>query len=254
MYYIMLLTGFDVEDKKRGIKMRVAICDDEAAQQQLLRKYLEEWAQMKGEVLETELFISGESFLFAWEDDRAFDLLILDIEMGQLNGMELAAKIRCQDEDIPILFVTGYDRYMAQGYEVSALHYLIKPLHKEKFFEVLEKVKKREKDEEKLLFQTDKGPVSMPLSKIWYVEARAHQCVLYTKGEEYTLYSGISEIADILEGHREFVRCHRSYVVNVRHILAAVRSELVLDDKRRLPVSRNSEKRVKQAFMGIFKG
>ncbi|MDE6641259.1 MAG: LytTR family DNA-binding domain-containing protein [Acetatifactor sp.] len=234
--------------------MRVAICDDEAVQQQILRKYLEEWAQMKDEVLETELFISGESFLFAWEDDRDYDLLILDIEMGQLNGMELAAKIRSQDENISILFVTGYDRYMSQGYEVSALHYLLKPLHKEKLFEVLDKVKKRGKDEEKHLFQTDKGPVSMPLSKIWYVEARSHQCILYTEKDEYTIYSGINETAEMLEKNREFVRCHRSYVVNVRHILAAVKSELVLDDNRRLPVSRNSEKRVKQAFMEMFKG
>lgn len=234
--------------------MRIAICDDEAVQQQMLRKYLEEWTQMRGEMLETALFMSGESFLFAWEDDKAFDLLILDIEMGQLNGVELAAKIRRQDENIPILFVTGYERYMAQGYEVAALHYLLKPLHKEKLFEVLDKVQKRGKKEEKLLLQTDRGPVSMPLSKIWYVEARAHQCVLYTEEEEYTLYSGISEITELLGNYREFVRCHRSYVVNVRHVLAAVKSELVLDDKRRLPVSRSSEKRVKQTFMDIFKG
>lgn len=234
--------------------MRVAICDDEAVQQQILRKFLEEWARMKGEVLETELFDSGESLLFAWEDDRDFSLLILDIELGRLNGMELAAKIRSGDENIPILFVTGYDKYMAQGYEVSALHYLLKPLHKEKLFEVLDKVKKRESSEEKHLFQTDRGPVSLPLSKIWYVEARAHQCVLYTETEEYTINAGINEMAEFLERYREFVRCHRSYVVNVRYILAAVKSELVLDDKRRLPVSRSSEKKVKQIFMEIFKG
>ena len=235
-------------------QMRIAICDDEAVQQELLRKYLEEWTGKNGEVLETELFSSGESFLFAWDDDRDFDLLILDIEMGQLNGMELARKIRRQDEDIPILFVTGYEKYMAQGYEVAALHYLMKPLLKEKLFEVLDKIKKRGKNEEKQFFQTDKGPVSLPLSKIWYVEARAHQCILYTEGEEYTLYSGISEMAQLLGGHREFVRCHRSYLVNVQHILAVVKSELILDDKRRLPVSRNSEKAVNRAFVDLYKG
>lgn len=237
-----------------GDGMRVAICDDEAVQQQLLQKYLQEWALLKNEALETELFDSGESFLFAWEDDRDFSLLILDIEMGRLSGMELAAKIRSGDENIPIVFVTGYDKYMAQGYEVAALHYLLKPLHKEKLFAVLDRVKKQESREEKHLFHTNRGPVSMPLSKIWYVEARAHQCIMYTEEEEYTLYSGIHEMAELLEQHREFVRCHRSYVVNVRHILATVKSELVLDDKRRLPVSRNSEKKVKQAFMEMFKG
>ena len=234
--------------------MRIAICDDEVVQQQLLQKYLEEWIKINGGILETELFQSGESFLFAWEDDRDYDLLILDIEMGQLSGMELAAKIRSQDENIPILFVTGYDRYMAQGYEVAALNFLMKPLHKEKLFEVLDKVKKRGKNEEKLLFQTDKGPISLMLSKIWYVEARAHQCILYTEEEEYLVYSGISEMAKLLGSYRGFIRCHRSYLVNVQHILAVVKSELILDDKRRLPVSRNSEKAVNQAFIEIFKG
>lgn len=234
--------------------MRIAICDDEAVQQQILQKYLEEWAKASGEVLETELFISGENFLFTWEEDRDYDLLILDIEMGQISGMELAAKIRTRNENIPILFVTAYDKYMAQGYDVAALHYLMKPVHKEKFFEVLDKVKKLGENEEKQLFQTDRGPISLPVSKIWYVEARAHQCVLYTEADEYVLYSGINEMAELLGNHREFVRCHRSYVVNVQHILANVKSELVLDDKRRIPVSRSSEKRVKQAFMDIFKG
>lgn len=234
--------------------MRIAICDDETAQQLLLRKYLEEWVQKNGEVLETKLFQNGESFLFAWEDDRDYDLLILDIEMGQLNGMELAAKIRSQDENIPILFVTVYDKYIAQGYEVAALHYLTKPLHKEKLFEVLDKVRKIGKNEEKQYFQTDEGPISLPLSKIWYVEARAHQCILYTEEQAYTLYSGISEMAKLLGSHREFVRCHRSYLVNVQHISAIVKSELIMDDKRKLPLSRNSEKTVNQAFIEIFKG
>lgn len=234
--------------------MRIAICDDEAVQQQLLRKYLEEWAVENKDTLETELFLSGESFLFAWEDDRDYDLLIFDIEMGEMNGMELAGKIRMQDEEIPILFVTGYDRYMAQGYEVSALHYLMKPVHREKLFEILDKVKKMGKKEEKLFFQTEKGPVSLPLSKIWYVEARAHQSILYTESEEYILCSSIGDMAQYLGSRREFVRCHRSYLVNLHHVLAIVKSELVLDDKRRLPVSRSAEKGVNQAFIEIFKG
>ena len=72
--------------------MRFAICDDEKAQQQLLQKYLEEWAQISGTPLKSELFASAEAFSFTWEEDRDFDLLILDIEMGQQNGMELAGQ------------------------------------------------------------------------------------------------------------------------------------------------------------------
>ena len=122
--------------------MRIAICDDEEVQRLLLQRYVQEWALDSKVEVETRLFASGESFWFAWEDDRAYDLLVFDIEMGQLSGMELAAEIRRKDEDIPILFVTGYDSYMAQGFEVAALHYLLKPLRREKLFAVLDKYNK----------------------------------------------------------------------------------------------------------------
>ncbi len=234
--------------------MRIAICDDEEVQQQLLRNYLEEWAALNEIVMKIKLFHSGEHFLFLWEDDRDYDLLIFDIEMKQLNGMALAMKIRAQDNTIPILFVTGYDDYISQGYEVAALHYLMKPLHKEKFFQVLDKLKKSGKQDDKLLFQTEKGLIALPLSKIWYVEARAHQCILYTEREEYILSNSISNMAEYLGSCRDFIRCHRSYLVNLRHISVIVKSELTLDDGRKLPVSRSAEKEVNQAFIRLFKG
>ena len=234
--------------------MRVAICDDEEVQQQLLKNYLEEWAALNEVAIEIKLFQSGENFLFLWEDDRDYDLLIFDIEMGQLSGMELAMKIRAQDNTIPILFVTGYDNYMSQGYEVAALHYLMKPLHKEKFFQVLDRLKSEGNQDLKLFFQAEKGLIALPLSKIWYIEARAHQCILYTEAEEYILSASISEMTEYLGSQRDFVRCHRSYLVNLRHISVIVKSELTLDDGRKLPVSRNAEKGVNQAFIRLFKG
>ena len=237
--------------------MRIAICDDEEAQRLLIQRYVEAWAADNKVALETELFASGESFWFAWEDDSSYDLLIFDIEMGQLNGMELAAGIRRKDEDIPILFVTGYDSYMAQGFEVAAMHYLLKPLRKEKLFTVLDKLKKmrmRKKQEEKILFRAEEGPLSLPASKIWYIEAMAHQCILYTEDTSHVLCSSIGEMVRQLCGRREFVRCHRSYLVNVQHISAIVKPELVLDDGRRIPVSRSAEKEVGRLFIEFYKG
>ena len=237
--------------------MRIAICDDEEAQRLLIQRYVEAWAADNKVALETELFASGESFWFVWEDDSSYDLLIFDIEMGQLNGMELAAGIRRKDEDIPILFVTGYDSYMAQGFEVAALHYLLKPLRKEKLFTVLDKLKKmrmRKKQEEKILFRAEEGPLSLPASKIWYIEAMAHQCILYTEDTSHVLCSSIGEMVRQLCGRREFVRCHRSYLVNVQHISAIVKPELVLDDGRRIPVSRSAEKEVGRVYIELYKG
>lgn len=232
--------------------MRIAVCDDEAAQQQLLCKYLEEWAQRDGTLLKTETFGSAEAFSFTWEEDRGFDLLILDIEMGALNGMELAAQVRREDEDIPILFVTGYDRYMAQGYEVAALHYLLKPIRKEKLFSLLDKVKEKSgRRESRLLFQAEAGAISLAVSKIWYLEAQAHWCVLHTADREYTLHSPIGELEKYLSGQAHILRCHRSYLVNAMHICAILKTEVVLDDNRRLPLSRSAYRGVNEAFLAL---
>lgn len=233
--------------------MRVAICEDEEAQRLLLQSCLKEWAEGNHIMLETTPFPDGESFLFAWADDRAYDLLILDIEMGKLNGMDLAAHIRRQDEDIPILFITGYMQYMPLGFEVSALHYLLKPFDKNKLFQILDRLKEK-KQEDRLLFHTDKGRLSLPLSRLWYVEAKAHRCILYTRDEEYLVSSSFGEMEKYLGSHREIIRCHRSYLVNMSHISAIIQSELFMDDKRRLPVSRSAEKRVNEAFIKFYKG
>ncbi len=232
--------------------MRVAVCDDEKAQQSLLEKYLKEWGEMRKVPVQTVSFLNGESFAFAWEDDKAFDLLVLDIEMGQLNGMELAAQIRRTDEEVPILFVTGYEEYIAQGYEVSALHYLLKPLHKEKLFAVLDRLQRQKKPEERICFQAEEGQLALPLSKIWFVEAEGHQCLLVTGEREYRLRENLSSTAKLLSEKQEFVRTHRSYLVNLQHICAIVKSELVLDDNRRLPLSRNAAKEVQAAWKKYY--
>ena len=165
--------------------MRIAICDDEKAQRSLITKYLQEWARENGQILELSEFPDAESLLFCWEDEKRFDLLILDIEMGALSGMELAERIRRENEDIPILFITGYETYMAQGYEVSAIQYLLKPLSKEKLFTVLERLWRQQRPEEKLAFQTGEGVLLLTPSQIWFAEARGHQSLLSTAHESY---------------------------------------------------------------------
>lgn len=240
--------------KNMGADMRVAVCDDETAQQQLMEKYLREWGGQRSILMDTVMFPDGESLLFAWEEDKAFDLLILDIEMHKINGMALAQEIRRTDEAVPILFVTGYDEYMPQGYEVSAIHYLVKPVSKEKLFQVLDRLQDNVKREKKFLFKTGETAISLPASKIWYVEACAHKCVLYTEDAHYELRRSITEIEEYLmedaqKGTSAFMRCHRSYLVNLQHISGIAKNELITDNGNRLPVSRNAYKEINEAFI-----
>lgn len=208
--------------------MKVAICDDEKSEQQLLCKYVEEWAAGKKQRAELSCFDSAESFLFSWEDEKDYKVLILDIEMGSMNGMELAKKIRETDSDIPILFVTGYAEYMQFGYDVTALHYLMKPVNKEKFFAVLDRLPMEQKESEKILFQTDEGNVSLPLGEIWYVEADGHRCALHTQDAVMLLKENISSVEKRLEGYDTIIKCHRSYLVNLLHVSVVLRKDIAL--------------------------
>lgn len=232
--------------------MKIAICDDEKSEQQLLCKYVEEWASGRGQRAELSCFDSAESFLFSWEDEKDYTALILDIEMGSMNGMELAKKIRETDHDIPILFVTGYAEYMQFGYDVTALHYLMKPVNKEKFFSVLDRLPEGQKEAEKLLFQTDEGNVSLPLGEIWYVEADGHRCALHTQDTVLSLKENISSVEKRLTGYESVIKCHRSYLVNLQHVSVVLKEELVLDNREKVPLSRNLRKAANDAFIRCY--
>ena len=147
------------------------------------------------------------------------------------------------------MFITGYESYMAQGYEVAALHYLLKPVHKEKLFAVLDRLQKTTKVEEKILFQAEEGILSLVLSDVWYIEAAGHQCKLITGKGDYRLKQSISEIKTMLNGFGGIVACHRSYIVNLQHVSAIVKKEIIMDNGNRIPVSRGSAKEVNEAFI-----
>lgn len=233
--------------------MKVIICDDEASERQLLEKYVREWALSREIRVDFCCFDSSESFLFAWEDDKTCDLLILDIEMGEMNGMELAKRLRAEGITVPLLFVTGYGEYMPYGYDVSALHYLLKPVSREKIFAVLDRVKEEPGRGGRLCLEAMEGMISLSLEDVWYVEAAGHYCVLYGKENAVQLKESISSFEKRVCGEETFVKCHRSYLVNLQHVSAVKRLEVLLDNGESIPVSRNLAKQVNEAFIGCYR-
>jgi len=232
--------------------MRVAICDDEQVQCQLVTKELQIWSKEQSVTMEVVPFSDAESFLFHWEDDKKYDLLILDIEMGKMNGMELAKKLREDEISIPILFITGYESYMSQGYDVEALHYLMKPIKREKLFEVLNRVKNLVKAEDKILFQVEDGQISLVPSEIWMIEAMVHRSVLYTQKEKYIIKTSFHEVMKKLEMEKGIILVHRSFLINLKHVASITRNELILDNGMKAPLSRGKAKEVNAAFIQYY--
>lgn len=232
--------------------MKIAIVDDETDEQEILAKYVREWAKAKKELVEFACFASSEAFLFSWEDDKDYALLVFDIEMGGISGLELAKKVRLRDEAIPILFVTGYDEYMQYGYDVAALHYLLKPVQKEKLFQVLDKLGKREESQMSLIVNAGNEVRRFPFSAVFYIEADGHGSILHTADEAVSVRESFGEIEKLLSTE-EAVKCHRAYLVNLRYVSAIRGAGLILDHGERLPIARSRMKGVQAAFVRYYK-
>ena len=151
------------------------------------------WAQARGFAVEVAQFPTGEAFLFQYEEDRTWDILLLDVEMAQVSGVELAQRIRQEDQALQIVFLTGYSDYIAQGYDVSALHYLLKPVSREKLFAVLDRAAQRlESAQRTLVLELPGELVRVALREIEYVEVRQNYVTVHTGKEAYTVKKPLS--------------------------------------------------------------
>lgn len=233
--------------------LNLIICDDEKAEIEYLTVLLNEWAQETGLVLRILSFESGESYFFHYEDDSTADILLLDIQMKEMDGIALAKKIRESNSKVQIIFITGFPDFISEGYEVSALHYLMKPVNKEKLFEVLNRaLSSLNAMGEKIMLESDSGLVSLFLQEILYAEATGHTVMIKTADTTIRVRLTLSEIKDLLG--KGFVLSHRSYLVSLAHIHRITKTDLILDDGRVIPLSRRNYQDVNRAFIDYYKG
>lgn len=231
--------------------LTIAICDDNENQIKELRRLLDEWSADKPFALAIKEYISAEGFLFSYSDTPC-DLLLLDIEMRGLNGMELAKRLRSNGDMLPIVFITGYSDYIAEGYDVEALHYLLKPVAKEKLFAVLDKyVEKRSVKTDELLVETADGATHISADRITYIEAFGRKTALHLSDD--TIIDCTMSISKFSAMQvNGFVSSHRSYIVNLRYIRTIARTALILDSGEEIPLSRRLYSEVNRRFIEFY--
>jgi len=243
-----------------GMEIKTAICDDEPAEINYLSLCIRKWAKNNGISITVLSFANAEDFLTNYKNINP-DILFLDIQMPGINGVELAEKIRAEykNETVQIIFVTGYADYMSLGYEVSALHYLMKPVKEDKLFEVLDRaLKKLNKIEKTVIFSSADGEnIPVLTSGIMSVESFAHYSEIVlsqnSKIMKIKVKMPLTEIERVLgELSGNFVRCHRSYIVGLKHIKKITKTDVILDNDAAVPLSRRLYDGVNQAVIKFF--
>lgn len=233
--------------------LNIAVVDDEQSHRDILSKYIGEWKSDKHLNVNLETFESGEAFYFMWCQDQHCDVLFLDIMMDRGDGMSLARKLREKGTAITIIFTTGIADYMQEGYEVEAMHYLLKPLDKEKVWKCLDKcLLKKASDTKIVLLPTEDGLAKIETNKLFYAEAAERYCELAYMNKRIKIKMGIRELAEKLEAYGNFVFCHRSYLVNIHSIAKMGKKDLLMDNGDSIPISRRLYKKVNEQFIKVM--
>lgn len=232
--------------------LNITICDDEHLQIEYLAALVRKWADERGRAVRISNFESAENFLFSYEDDKTADILLLDIQMKELDGVELARQIRQDNDAVQIIFITGYLDFISEGYDVSALHYLIKPAKEDKLFEVLDRaVSRLQREEKSLLIDSSGEKFRIKLDDIRFIEAQDHYVCINTNSGDYKVKMRLSDIEKMLDG--SFIRCQRSFIIGLKHIKKTTKLSVVLQSNKEIPISRSMYDVINTAIINYFK-
>lgn len=233
---------------RRNMKYKVAICDDDAAQRSYLTEIVGAWAVKNHCLAEVLQYPEAESFLFEYEVQRDFDILLLDVEMPGMTGTALAKTVRRDNKAVQIVFITGFYEYFSDGFDVSALHYLIKPVGPEKLFPVLDKaVENLSCHQRSVLVSTSEAEVKIPLADILYVEAENVYVAVHTLRGSYRTRCSLAKFSEQLD--ETFLKVHRSFVVGLKDIVKITRTQITMSNGDTVPISRGMYDEVHAALV-----
>ena len=231
------------------MKYKIAICDDSDGDRQYVLNMVKGWAAVSGHEIHTDLFPSAESFLFHYAQERDYDILLLDIEMGAMDGVTMAKKLRRDNDTVQIVFITGYSDYISEGYEVAALHYLVKPLDENKLFSVLNRAaEKLQKNEKVLHLELSGEMVRLPVHRIRWAEVSGNYVTIHAL-QDYTVKMTLGQLEKELD--ERFFRVGRSAIVNLTQISRVTKGSIMLTGGGSILLPRGAYEAVNRAIIAM---
>lgn len=228
---------------------RVAICEDELIYREALEKDCSHILTRIKIEYRLSIFKGSEEFLdFVARNGMEFDLLLLDIVMEGRNGMELAQMIRKTDEKVTIIFITSNPEFALQGYDVKAMHYLLKPVSKEILGGLIQKDYKTKYEKKYYIFENGAVKQKIWIEHILYLEIKGRKVEIVMKDEKFFYRGKLSMLLQQLPSE-QFFRCHQSFAINIKHMKELTQKEVCAVDGKRIPISRKYTREILTAFM-----
>lgn len=232
--------------------MHIAICDDSTADMERLKKCFVRLIEYS---VTYDSYSSAEKLLTAISCDAThYDLFLLDIEMPKINGMSLARKIRKTDAKALLVFLTSYNHFMAEAFEVITFDYILKPIDDAKLKRVLDKAMNYLNiTNRNFSFQYQRNRYSLRYDDILYFEKKGRQAIIASISDDYKTNMTLTEIWSQLD-ERAFATIHGSYIVNMKHIKSLSPGSLKLTDGTELSVSRGRRKEMNAKYYDYLRG
>lgn len=229
----------------------VAVCDDELLECLQISAKIRDVMEKMGISCSVERFGSGEELLKSLE---RFDMIFLDILMKGMDGMETARRCRELAFERPLIFLTSSRSYVFDAYDVEAFSYLVKPLEEEKLRRVLRRAleKERHVSQDYIVVSRERQRRKIFLDSVLYFEIRGRRIEVHQKDGVFTYYGQIGILEDQLEG-KGFFRCHKSYLIHLKHVEAYDRQEAILENGERIIISRRRYGAFCQAILACMR-
>lgn len=230
--------------------LNIAVCDDEEVICRQIKELIEK--RMADSCI--DVYDSGKKLLAA---EKLYDMVFLDIQMDGINGIETARALReKQNDKTVIIFITAMKEYVFEAFDVSAFHYLLKPIDETKFTEVLRRAaweveSRRKQEQEPLLIRTKKRSMTFLKNDILYVESRGKKVEIHTKEKNIEIYASMNELESQLGSG--FYRCHRGYLVNMIYIAEYSGEDITLSNGETVYLSKEKYSEFVKTYMRFVK-
>lgn len=227
--------------------IRIAICDDEIGTCSDIENMILDFADSHALQIETEVFYSGETLYRFLKSECVFDLIFLDIQLLEMDGILVGKQIREQlkNEKVSIVYISSKETYAMHLFQVRPLDFLIKPITNEKMEVLLEKyIRLSEINKKEFFFKMGKAVCRLYLDEIFYFSCNGKKIEIFTNAGKREFYGTMGKVWGQVEG-KGFLIIHKSYIVNMAYVLVYRYDSVQIRDGTILPISQKYRKRMK---------